>query len=202
MLLVFFIFLIIILLIVSLRFEIEIEDFEYSNYEKQISDKLMIKFKIFILNNIKILQIGLNKQKIKRIYSKKRLEKINAKRLIQKLPKSNKEKIKILEIIKLKKVNLYLQIGTQDVMFTTIFIPMFTTILSIIFAKTSNPQKCFYKLQPIYIDKNIYKISLNCIISIKMIHIINIMWKVLRKRDDINERTSNPRTYEYSYGQH
>ena len=48
MLLVFFIFLIIILLIVSLRFEIEIEDFEYSNYEKQISDKLMIKFKIFI----------------------------------------------------------------------------------------------------------------------------------------------------------
>ena len=46
MLLVFFILLIIILLIISLRFDIEIENFEYSNYKKQVPDNLIIKFKI------------------------------------------------------------------------------------------------------------------------------------------------------------
>lgn len=202
MLLVFFILLIIILLIISLRFEIEIENFEYSNYKKQVPDNLIIKFKIFILDRLKIIQINLNKQKIKKIYLKQKLKKFDAKKLMQKLPKDHQEKIKILEIIKLKKVNLYLEIGTEDVMITTMIIPILATTLSIIFAKTSNSQKCFYKLQPIYIDKNIYKINLNCIISIKMIHIINIMWRILRKRDDINERASNPRTYAYRYGQH
>lgn len=202
MLLVFFILLIVILLIISLRFEIEIENFEYSNYKKQVSDNVIIKFKIFILDSLKIIQIKLNKEKIKKIYSKQKLEKIDARKIMKKLPKSNKAKIKILEIINLKKVNLYLEIGTEDVMITTMLIPILATILSIIFAKTANSQRCFYKLQPIYIDKNIYKINLNCIISIKMIHIINIMWRILRKRDDINERTSNRGAYAYRYGQH
>lgn len=202
MLLVFFILLIIILLIISLRFEIEIENFKYSNYKKQIPDNFIVKFRIFILNNLKIIQIKLNKEKIKQIYSKQKLEKIDAKKLMKKLPKGYKEKIKILEIINLKKVNLYLEIGTEDVMITTMFIPILATTLSIIFSKTSNPQNCYYKLQPIYIDKNIYKINLNCIISIKVIHIINIMWRILRKRDDINERTSNRGSYAYRYGQH
>lgn len=202
MLLVFFIPLIIILLIISLRFEIEIENFKYSNYKKQISDNFIVKFRIFILNNLKIIQIKLNKEKINKIYSKQKLEKIDAKKLMEKLPKSNKEKIKILQIINLKRVNLYLEIGMQDVMITTMLIPILATILSIIFAKISNKQNCYYKLQPIYIDKNIYKINLNCIISIKLIHIINIMWRILRKRDDINERTSNRGSYAYRYGQH
>ena len=202
MLLVFLIFLILILLIISLRFEIEIENFESSNYKKQFQDNLIIKFKIFILDRLKIIQIKLNKEKMKQIYLKQKPKKIDAKKLIKKLPKSNKEKIKILQIINLKKVNLYLEIGTEDVMVTTIIIPVLATILSIIFAKKSNSQKCFYKLQPIYTDKNIYKINLNCIISIKMIHIINIMWRILRKRDDINERTSNRGAYAYRYGQH
>ena len=44
-----------------------------------------------------------------------------------------------------------------------------------------------------------YKIDLNCIFSLKMIHIINIMWLILRKRDDKNGRTSNRRFNAYSY---
>ena len=103
MLLVFFILLIICLLIISLRFEIEIENFEYSNYKKQISNKFKVKFRIFLINKLKILELKLNKEKMKKIYSKQSLEKIDTKKMVKKLPKSNKEKIKILEMLKLKK---------------------------------------------------------------------------------------------------
>lgn len=202
MLLVFFIILIIFFIIISLKFEIEIENFEYSNYKKEIPDNLLVKIRVFIINKIKIIEISFNKEKMKRLYSKKRLEKLNSKKLVQKLPKNNKEKIKILKIIQIEKLHLYIEIGTEELMLTIALIPIISTILSIIFTKKCNPRSSFYKIQPIYIDKNIYKINLDCIIRIKMIHIINIMWRILRKRDDVNERTSNTRTYEYGYEQH
>ena len=83
-------------------------------------------------------------------------------------------------------------------MLTTMLIPILSSMIAIIFTKACNPNDCYYKVNPIYIDENIYKINLDCIISIKMIHIIIIMWNILRKRDDINDRTSNRRSYAYS----
>lgn len=202
MLLVFFILLIICLLIISLRFEIEIENFEYSNYKKQIPDNFKVKFRIFIINKLKILELKINKEKMKKIYSKQKLEKIDTKKMMRKLPKSNKEKIKILEMLKLKKIKLYLEIGTEEIMLTTMIIPILSSVFTVIFSMACNPKDCYYKVIPIYIDKNIYKINLDCIISIKMIHIIVIMWKFLRKRVDTNERTSNRRPYAYRYEQY
>lgn len=199
MLLVFFILLIICLLIISLRFEIEIENFEYSNYEKQIPDNFKVKFRIFLINKLKILELKLNKEKMKKIYSKQKLEKIDTKKMMRKLPKSNKEKIKILEMLKLKKIKLYIEIGTEEIMLTTMIIPILSSLFSVIFSMICNKNDCYYKVNPIYIDENIYKINLDCIISIKMIHIIVIMWKILRKRVDTNERTSNRRSYAYRY---
>ena len=58
--------------------------------------------------------------------------------------------------------------------------------------------KYYYKLNPLYINRNIYKINLNCIIDAKLVHIIYAIY-LIRKGDDINERTSNRKSYEYSY---
>ena len=47
--------------------------------------------------------------------------------------------------------------------------------------------------------KNEYYISLDSIISIKIVHIINSMLIFVKKGRDKNERTSNRRPYAYSY---
>ena len=60
-------------------------------------------------------------------------------------------------------------------------------------------KNCFYDIKPIYKDKNLYEISLNCIIEVKMVHIINMIYKIVKKRrSDKNERTSNRRAYDNS----
>ena len=194
MLLVFLV-IILILLIISLRIEFEIENLKYS--DKHISNNIKVKFRFYILEKIKILDIKFNKEKLNKIISKQKFSKIDTKKLKENLPKSNKDKLKILKIFRVKKLNLYLSIGTEDIMFTTFIIPTISTILSFILAKIGN-NNCKYKIEPIYNDKNTVKISLDSIISIKIVHIIGIMWKILKNGDGKNEITSNRRTYAYS----
>lgn len=58
-----------------------------------------------------------------------------------------------------------------------------------------------YQITPIFQNKNLYKINLNCIIQLKMVHIINVIYIFSKKgRSDKNERTaSNRKSYGYSY---
>ena len=65
-------------------------------------------------------------------------------------------------------------------------------------------QNYIYNIKPIYNNKNLYKINLNCIIEIKMVHIINIIYMLLKKGRKKNEcsTTSNRKPYAYSYEQH
>jgi hypothetical protein len=66
--------------------------------------------------------------------------------------------------------------------------------------KEFQKQKHKYTITPVYADKNIIKINLNCIIKIKMIHIICVLYILMKKRRvEKHERTSNRRTYDYSY---
>ena len=54
-----------------------------------------------------------------------------------------------------------------------------------------------------YINKNLLNIEISSIFQIKMIHIINTICIVNKKRKgDKNERTSNRRPYDYGYEQY
>ncbi len=57
---------------------------------------------------------------------------------------------------------------------------------------------------PIYEDKNRIKLILNCIIQVKLVHIISIIYYVVKKRKEKRkyERASNRRSYDYSYEQY
>ena len=59
----------------------------------------------------------------------------------------------------------------------------------------------FYKIEPLYLNHNIYEIKLNCIFEIKMVHIINMIYYFIKKRRGENheQRTSDRRAYGYSY---
>lgn len=198
--LLFFLFLIVFLeiIVISLRFEFEIENFSYSNMLNKTPDNFCIKVRIYIFNKIKFLEIKLDNQKLKKIYSKQKVEKIDTKKMMKRLPKSNKEKLNLLKKINLQKLDLNFEIGSIDIMLTTSIIPILSSFLSYFLVKAGN-RNCKYRIMPIYVESFVYKIDLNCIFSLKMIHIINIMWLILRKRDDKNGRTSNRRFNAYSY---
>lgn len=52
---------------------------------------------------------------------------------------------------------------------------------------------------PMYRFGNSINLSLNCIINVKMVHIIYVIYILLKKGMIKNERTSNRGAYDYSY---
>ena len=108
------------------------------------------------------------------------------------------------EIFKFK---LKLKIGLGDVIFTTFMIPIISSIISCVLNKGSinlykknSKQKYYFKIDPEY-NKIAVKLKLNCIINVKMVHIINIIYALIikKRRSDKYERTSYRRSYGYSH---
>lgn len=128
--------------------------------------------------------------------------------------KNNLKKIKKLgginffrELIKNLKVKLVqfkfnANIGIEDAVITSLIVGTFSAVISIILSKIAiigKENKFYYKINPVY-NKNMYKIELDCIIRVKMVHIISVIYMVLKKKGEKkNERTSNRRSYEYGY---
>ena len=117
------------------------------------------------------------------------------------LIKDIKEIIKNITDIKINKLNLKIKIGTENAFFTSMIIPIISSIISIILMKKiTNVEKQKYIVEPIYLNQNILEILISGIFEMKMIHIINIIY-ILIKKEGVkkNERTSNRRTYDYGY---
>lgn len=100
--------------------------------------------------------------------------------------------------IKTEKLKLYLAIGTENVMLTVNLVTLISSIIGITF-RNLEPEKTEYRIIPLYNFGNSIKFNLNCIISVKTVHIIYVIYILLRKRRNKNERASNRRSYDYSY---
>lgn len=186
------------------------------------------KFGLYFINKIRIIGFKINKKRVEKIKKEiKKLEdsknlkiisKIDTSKIFSKLEKRLKEQIKkndinILKIIKVIFINLKLQtlkykmnlqLGIEDVALNSILIVMISTIVSIILKQTvkniKNYNNYFYKISPVYGKGNIFKLSLNCIINLKLVHIINIIYLVNKEgRCDKYVRKSNRRSYDYCH---
>lgn len=149
------------------------------------SDK-MVKIKNSNFFNSKMLKKFNNIQNIKKFISRNKKEIFNLKNL-QELD------------INIKKLDLKIKLSALDNMITSFSVAIISSIISIILArsiKKYDKDKYYYRVTPIYEYKPIFKIKLNCIIDIKIVHIMNIIYILLKKRSvENNERTSNRRTY-------
>lgn len=170
---------------------------------------------IYILKKIKLLSIKFDKNKIKKIkYKISQIEKSEKfKNRIETIKSKIKEdlvisddtylealKIIIKELkIQINQYNMYLKFGTSDIFATSFLITAISTILPILLMYTVyNIENLQYKIYPIYNNKNTLKLSLNCIINIKLVHIINII-KILNlkgRSDNYVRATSNRRSYD------
>ena len=106
---------------------------------------------------------------------------------------------------KIKEINLKINIGTENAALTAFTIPVISTFIAIFLSKQIKKynDKQVFLVEPVYLDKNLLNIEISSIFQIKMIHIINTICIVNKKRKgDKNERTSNRRPYDYGYEQY
>lgn len=192
----FFILLFLILLVVIVlnsKLQIKIYNLDISTERKEkIKKDFELYLEIITFNKIKIFRINAKKLQSKKINmgtllekAKKIEETTDKKELIENGLKS----LKNLQL-EIKKAELKAEIGTEDAALTAISVGIIASVLGIILKK----QK--FEIMPIYKDKNILNIKLNCIFRINLIHYI---YKTILKGRDENERkSSDRRAYAYS----
>lgn len=206
-----FIILITIILLFS-KIKINVNKFNYLSINpKNRKTDYNIIIQLIILKKFPILEIKFNKNNIIKIEKIKRKIKNKFETFDFIEIKKNKEvKKKILKIIKklkidIDKINLNIEIGTENAVLTSFIIPIVATLLTYILKNNIKnnvikSEENKFKIQPIYYNQNLLNILFSGIFEIKMIHIINIIY-ILRKKEGVKkyERTSNRRTYGYSY---
>ena len=179
-------------------------DISNNNNKNELKYDYKIFLDLYFLNKIKFISIKIDKEKMKKLDIKKKLQKINFSNMKKELPSKDevKELLKKLDI-EVTKFNLSAEIGTEDVIITSVIIALLSASIGMglaVVVKDYKKEKYYYKIVPLYNNKNQIKLNLNCIFKVKMVHIIYIIYVFLKKRRvDKHERTSNRRSYDYSY---
>lgn len=199
------ILILIIWIIKTAKIEMSIYNFNINNESNtKNNEKLNIEIALKVYG-IKILKIKFDKKKLEKIYAKISISKIkkNNKKHISKIVKKKiKKEIKKVDL-KIEMLDLNIDLGTSDVLITTFTVSALSIIISnvlpYIIDTHKNIKNYKYKIMPIYKQNILYKLNLNCIINANLVHIINIIFLIRKGRSDKNERTSNRKSYDYSY---
>lgn len=198
-----FIFIITILSLIFSKIRTEIINFEFdSTSKKHVNRDYKIIIKFYIFNKIPVIKLTITQDKLKNFKVNQKAKDIAIKALRNK----NNIDIKSFSVIKkinvnIKNLKLKINIGTENAGFTAIIVGIISTIISIVLRnKVENYRNQTFTINPIYINQNLINIALSGIFEIKMIHIINIIY-ILSKKEGVKkyERTSNRRSYAYSY---
>ena len=205
---VFLFYLIITLIIIAIlllfsKIRIEIINFKFTSLNKRhINKEYKFVLKLYILGKIPILKINITKTKLEKQKIKEKIEKIDMKAIQDKV-KVDKNFFKAIKKINLKieKFNLNMEIGTENATLTSVIVPAISTIIAIYLRKKiKNYENQTFIIQPVYQNQNLINIYISGIFEIKMIHIIDMLYMLNKKGEVKNyERTSNRRTYDYSY---
>ena len=201
------IFIVLSLFTLKLQFRIQNIDFSTGRKEKNLLNK-NYKFIVlfYLLDKVPIFKLTINQDKLLKIKNqdklKEKMEKVNA----QILHNDNKIDNKILQIIKnlkfnVKEFDLYMEVGTEDVMLTTFLVPLFSILSSFFLSRyTKNELNKWFYIKPLYLNKNMLNFQFSGIFEFKLIHIINTICVISKERKgEENERTSNRGAYDYSY---
>lgn len=207
MILVFFIIcILVVMLIIMSTISIRVDKLQISNYNtfNKLEYDYIVYWELLFFNRLKILSIRIDKNKIEELKLNQKVQKIKLKNMRKELTSKDMIKDIIKELkIELAKLNLDLKIGTEDVIITSGIIVLLSSLIGIIIAKfirKYDKEKYKYQICPVYQNKNLINLNLNCIIKVKMVHIIYIIYVFVKKgRVNKYERTSNRRSYDYSY---
>ena len=203
-----FIFITVIVLVIGLFFSkisIQIANLKfYSRMSRHINEDYKIIFRLYAFGFLPILKINITKTKLEKMKLQEKIKNIDFKYLEQN-PSFDKEIFKNIKKlnITIKSINFHVDIGTQNASLTAILVPIISTVVAIILRKKMKRKKHqTFMIHPIYTNQNLVNIFLSGIFELKMSHIINVIYNLSRKEKKgvkKYERTSNRRSYGYSY---
>lgn len=193
----------VITLIIASTLHIQIKNLSVSNMEPKNQNEYAIIFSLHLCNKIKWIWFRLNDKKVRKMYSKMQLEKLDFKKFRKDFKIKDLKELPKLQP-KISYLNLDANLGLISPVTTSLLVATIASIISATlpyWAKKLKEEKYIYNIKPLYYNKNLYKINLNCIIEIKMVHIINIIFVLIKKGRKKNEQstTSNRKPYAYSY---
>ena len=204
----FFILIFLFFAIITSKIKIEVNNLKIdTRYKKYINKNYEINIIYKIFNLIPILNLKINNRKVKNALSNPTVqEKIQSEKnkIIESRLKIDKNTIEAIKKINLsiRKFKLKIIIGTEDSALTAIIIPLLSTIIAIFLENKVQElnNENYFRISPVYYNQNLIKIDFSGIFELKMIHIINTIC-ILRKRKkgDKDGPTSNRRSYDYSY---
>ena len=211
-----------IILILNINIKLSIDNLTIDTEKKKLNYEFEVG--LYIFNKIRVVGLKINKKKIEKIRREingfkkskiiKLISKINFEKITLKLEDKLKHQITnninifkaikiIIKNLKLQTLeyNMNLEIGINDVCYNSFLITVISTVIAIALKLTAKSlKKCFYKIIPIYGNGNILKLNLNCIINLKVVHIINTIYLISKKgKSDKYVRTSNRRSYDYCH---
>jgi len=195
--------LIMLFIIIFSEIKLIVKSVEITNKENKNED-FKCRLGLYFLGKIKWLSINLNNKKLKNINNKENINKfIKIKNSQENSKLINKKYIKcLIKNIKIDKLNLKMCVDAKNVILTSYLVAIISIIISYIIknnAKKVNKKYHTFQVLPIYKNQNYIYVKLNCIISIKVVHIINMI-KLMGGNK--NERTSNRRVNINCYGKH
>lgn len=201
-------FLFIMVLLFS-ELKLKISRLELSRSDTNFELKYSGRIGIYFLGKIKILSMKINQDKIKKIskadFIKQKIESLKENNEYQKKLQRQISKIIIKQIKEKAKINtfkLQLFLDTKNVIFTSYLVGVISAVIPNVVRKNiKNFNNRYYKFEisPIYKNYNFIYLKLDSIISIKVVHIIN-MFKVIGGMK--NERSSDRRLNVNCYGKH
>ena len=197
------IFILLTLLTICSNLKIDIKELELIN--KKIN-KLQLVVSLELFNKFKWLKLKLDNDRVNKISKKMKIDLFNKllnSRILTQYKNINSKLIsewkEIFQKMNLEKINLYLKLGTEDASLTAYLIGIISAFAGIFLSRKVS--RCKYLIDPDYSNKNYIYLSINCIISIKLVHIININ-KVFKEKEVYQKhgKSSNRRSYANSHG--
>ena len=186
----FIMIIIIVYIIISLKINFKIETFNYNSMlPKKVKLKYNILITIYIFNKIPIIKIKLTTKSWNKIRQK---------------VKKRIDEIDVTDIERDREINKkILEIGTEDAIITSFLVPIIGIIIAYLLRQNMvDFKRQKFIIQPVYCNQNLLNLVFSGIFEIKMIHIINIIYVLIKGRGKEwkNERTtSNRRAYGHSY---
>ena len=156
----------------------------------KINTKYKIKVSLNMLDKLKILQIKLNNEKIKKMTFKMHLDKIDIKKLEREMGLDDIKEIMQIKP-KISYMDLKLKVGIDDVLLTTYAVPLICTVISALLplaVEKKNYGKIKYEVKPIYNSGNVYDLKFNIGIKIKVIKLLNVVYTIYKNNKKSNYR--------------
>ena len=184
------------LLLALSNIQIELKQLHISNNKGKLKFKVILNLSIILFNRLKIIKLSIDNKKIIKILKSGKINFTNVN-----ISKESKKIIKNFlrsDAVIIENLNISGYFSTFNNVLSGIIFSISNALIQILISKKINGK---YNNDVSFLNQNqnIINISINCIISIKTVNIINTLYLLKKKGgSDKYGKSSNRRSYAYS----